>query len=71
MLLLLSLWAEVGLGERTMKKRLRINGNTYLFHTRQDLQEIIKFCNYLADRIDKLATEINQLKTEGKYEQGN
>lgn len=54
-----------------MEKRLRINGNTYLFHTRQDLQEIIKFCNYLADRIDKLATEINQLKTEGKHEQGN
>ena len=54
-----------------MKKRLKYNGNTCILHTRQDLMEIIKFCNRLADRIDKLAAEINQLKTEGKHEQGN
>ena len=54
-----------------MTKRITPNGSTCLIHTRQDLMEIIKFCNHLADKIDKLETEINQLKTEGKHEQGN
>ncbi len=51
-----------------MKKRLKNNGSTCLLHTRRDLMEIIKFCNHLADRIDKLEAEINQLKTESKHE---
>lgn len=42
-----------------MKKRLKYNSNTCILHTRQDLQEIMKFCNHLADKIDKLETEIN------------
>lgn len=56
---------------RKSSNRRNNHGNTCVLHTRQDLMEIIKFCNHLADRIDELEAEINQLRTESKNGQEN
>lgn len=45
-----------------MKKRLRKNGNTSLFHTRADINIIMDFCNMLAEENESMKREIEKLK---------
>ena len=42
-------------------KRLRPNGEMSIFHARADINELVKFCNGLADKVDELVTENNRL----------
>ena len=48
-----------------MKKfgiRMNHNGNICLIHTREDITQIMKFCNLLADKVDELCEENNRLR---------
>ena len=40
--------------------RLRKNGDTYLFSGKADREQIMKFCNILADKIDEIIEVVNQ-----------
>lgn len=40
---------------------MRLNGETSLFHARADINELMKFCNGLAAKVDELVTENNRL----------
>ena len=47
-----------------MKKigvRLKHNGDICIFHTREDLAQIMKYCNLLADKVDELVEKNNEL----------
>lgn len=39
---------------KLFNKRMRPNGQTSLFHTRADLNTVMKFCNELAEKIDEI-----------------
>lgn len=43
-------------------KRLRPNGETNLFHTREDIKQLVDYCNLLADKINELIDENDRLK---------
>lgn len=43
-------------------KRMRHNGNSCLLPTTNNLVEIVKFCNSLADKVDELCEENNELR---------
>lgn len=43
-------------------KRLRPNGETNLFHTREDIKQLMDYCNFLADKINELIDENDRLK---------
>ena len=43
-------------------KRLRPNGETNLFHTREDIKQLMDYCNSLADKINELVDENDRLK---------
>ena len=45
-------------------KRLRHNGETNLLHTREDIKQIVDYCNFLADQINELIAENDRLKRE-------
>lgn len=42
---------------KKFNKRIRLNGQTSLIHTRADLNELMKFCNMLAQIVDELIDE--------------
>ena len=42
---------------KKFNKRIRLNGQTSLIHTRADLNELMKFCNMLAQIADELIDE--------------
>lgn len=42
---------------KKFNKRIRLNGQTSLIHTRADLNELVKFCNMLAQIVDELIDE--------------
>lgn len=41
---------------------LRRNGQISIFHVRQDVDEIVSFCNMLAKKVDELVAEVNRLQ---------
>lgn len=47
-------------------KRLRPNGETNLFHTREDIKQLMDYCNFLADKINELIDENVLLKQKIK-----
>lgn len=46
---------------KPFKSRLRWNGETSLFSTRANINELMKFCNLLAEKMDALIAENNRL----------
>ena len=46
---------------KLFNKRMRPNGQTNLFHTRADLNKVMEFCNGLAEKVDELVLENNEL----------
>lgn len=49
---------------KLFNKRIRPTGETSLFHTRADINELVKFCNALAEKVDELVNENNRLSEE-------
>lgn len=47
---------------KKINKRLRPNGETNLFHTREDVKQLMDYCNFLADKINELIDENDRLK---------
>lgn len=45
-------------------KRICSNGERYFIHTREDINELTKFCNMLAEKVDELVQENNRLSRE-------
>ena len=45
-------------------ERIRRNGNTFLFHTRQDFDVLIEAHNTLVDALEVAYEEINRLSKE-------
>lgn len=46
---------------KPFKKRMRSNGQINLFHTRNDLNMVMAFCNSLAEKVDELVESNNRL----------
>lgn len=46
---------------KPFKKRMRTNGQIHLFHTRNDLNILMDFCNSLAEKVDELVESNNRL----------
>ncbi|MBQ8357894.1 MAG: hypothetical protein IJX39_08835 [Clostridia bacterium] len=42
-------------------KHLRRNGQISIFHVREDVNEIVSFCNMLSNKVDELVEEVNRL----------
>lgn len=49
---------------KLFNKRMRPNGQTSLFHTRADLNTVMKFCNELAEKVDELVESNNRLSNK-------
>ena len=47
---------------RPFNKKIRPTGETYLFHTRPDIEKLMDFCNSLAEKVDELVEENNRLQ---------
>ena len=46
--------------------RQRKNGDTYLFSGKADREQIMKFCNILADKIDEIVEFTNQKEKQNE-----
>ena len=46
---------------KPFRSRIRWNGETNLFSTRANINELMKFCNMLAEKVDELIAENNRL----------
>ena len=46
---------------KLFNKRMRLNGQTNLFHTRADLNVLTEFCNKLAEKVDEHIELTNRL----------
>lgn len=49
---------------RPIREKLRSNGNTSVFHTREDIKVLMEYCNMLADYINQLNNELEETKRE-------
>ena len=49
---------------KPIREKLRPNGNTSVFHTREDIKVLMEYCNMLADRINQLNQELEETKCE-------
>lgn len=54
-------------------KHLRRNGQISILHVREDVNEIVTFCNMLANKVDELVEEVNRLSriVERSNDNGN
>lgn len=46
---------------KPFRSRIRWNGEMSLFSTRANINELMKFCNLLAEKVDALIAENNRL----------
>ena len=49
---------------KPIREKLRSNGNTSVFHAREDIKVLTKYCNMLADRFNQLNDELEEAKRE-------
>lgn len=50
-----------------IKDRMRKTGTVYIFHnTKEDVRIIADYCNMLADKINELNAEVQELKSQLK-----
>lgn len=48
---------------KPIKNRFRKTGESFIFHdTRQDVQRLADYCNMLADKINELNLEVQELR---------
>lgn len=45
-------------------KRIRYNGEKNMFHAREDIKQLVDYCNFLADKVNELIDENNRLSNE-------
>ena len=53
---------------KPFKSRIRWNGDVCLLSTKANINELVKFCNLLADKVDELIEENNRLKRKMEQE---
>ncbi len=55
---------------KPIKEKMRKTGTEYIFHnTREDVRTLAKYCNMLADKINELNCEVQELKKQIKEAQ--
>lgn len=56
-----------GAGMKPIKERMRKTNTEYIFHnTKEDVRTLAKYCNMLADKINELNKEVQELKEQLK-----
>ena len=52
---------------KPIKEKIRGTGNLYIFHdSREDVKTLSKYCNMLADKINELNKEVQELREKVK-----
>ena len=52
---------------KPIKERMRKTNTEYIFHnTKEDVRTLAKYCNMLADKINELNKEVQELKEQLK-----
>lgn len=47
---------------KPIREKLRPNGNTSILHTREDIKVLMQYCNMLADNINQLNKELEEMR---------
>lgn len=53
---------------KPIKEKLRPNGNTSVFHAREDIKVLMEYCNMLADNINQLNKELEEVRAKQNNE---
>ena len=52
---------------KPIKEKMRKSGTEYIFHnTKEDVRILAKYCNMLADKINELNLEVQELREQLK-----